>query len=521
MAAFIRTLFGRPSAIPIWLRLALSVVVPAAILYAVFPTCDYYWDGVIFSLGIESAPGAGIAPLIVPNHLLYSVLGFGIYWPFHQLSAAVRALPVLQLLDTIASLLSALLLFRILYRLFEERYSALALTAIFAFGATWWKYSVDADAYIVSTLFILAAATRLLLHGTRRLWITGAWHCAAMVMHQLAVFFLPAVWVTILLNRHRSLRWRLLTGTAYTAATGTLTLAVYYAGFRLPNSQPTYRSFGAWVTSHSGDSAFSFRPGYILGGTFKSYVQLFFGGRIRNFVEFHNLATLILAAVLVIAITAFLTIVWKHRSDFVLLEQAIAEHAIGSRTLVICGAWFLSYAIFLLFWLPRNTFYKLLVWPALIFLLGWLLHAFRERGGAMRYRTALFAGIVLLWNFVFFVYPNSKPESNPLLVFAESMQPHWPSGTTVYFQTFNTDDWLIRYKNPQTVWQSLNCAAPNCAGRLAENTETFWLDTTALDFLEKASPGMRAWLSGGQVESHKLEGNGRRVEFVKIRPQPR
>ena len=147
----------------------------------------------------------------MPNHLLYSVLGFGIYWPFHQLSAAVRALPVLQLLDTIASLLSALLLFRILYRLFEERYAALALTAIFAFGATWWKYSIDADAYIVSTLFILAAATRLLLHGTRRLWITGAWHCAAMVMHQLAVFFLPAVWVTILLNRHRSLRWRLLT----------------------------------------------------------------------------------------------------------------------------------------------------------------------------------------------------------------------------------------------------------------------------------------------------------------------
>jgi hypothetical protein len=521
MAAFIRTLFGRPSAIPIWLRLALSVVVPAAILYAVFPTCDYYWDGVIFSLGIESASGAGIAPLIVPNHLMYSVLGFGIYWPFHQLSAAVRALPVLQLLDTIASLLSALLLFRLLYRLFEERYAALALTAIFAFGATWWRYSVDADAYIVSTLFILAAATRLLLHGTRRLWVTGAWHCAAMVMHQLAVFFLPAVWVTILLNRNRSLRWRLLTGTAYTAATGTLTLAVYYAGFRIPNSQPIYRSFGAWVTSHSGDSAFSFRPGYILGGTFKSYVQLFFGGRIRNLVEFHNLATLILAAVLVIAITAFLTIVWKYRSDFVLLEQAIAEHAIGSRTLAICGAWFLSYAIFLLFWLPRNTFYKLLVWPALIFLLGWVLHAFRERGGARRYRTALFAGIVLLWNFVFFVYPNSKPESNPLLVFADSMQPHWPSGTTVYFQTFNTDDWLIRYKNPQTVWQSLNCAAPNCAGRLAENTETFWLDTTALDFLEKASPGMRVWLSSGQVELHKLEGSGRRVKFAKIRPQAR
>ena len=142
-----------------------------------FPHVQLLLDGVIFSLGIESASGAGIAPLIVPNHLLYSVLGFGIILAFPPALAAVRALPVLQLLDTIASLLSALLLFRLLYRLFEERYAALALTAIFAFGATWWKYSVDADAYIVSTLFILAAATRLLLHGTRRLWITGAWHC--------------------------------------------------------------------------------------------------------------------------------------------------------------------------------------------------------------------------------------------------------------------------------------------------------------------------------------------------------
>lgn len=139
----------------------------------------------------------------------------------------------------------------------------------------------------------------------------------------------------------------------------------------------------------------------------------------------------------------------------------------------------------------------------------------------MRFRTATFAGIILLWNFVLFTYPNSQAEANPLLVFAHSMQPHWSKGTIVYFQTFNTDDWLIRYTNPQTIWRPLDCVPAGCLAKLGSKQGDFWLDTTALDFLESAGPHTSAWLSARQRELYKLEGNGRRVKFARLQPQPR
>ena len=202
-----------------------------------------------------------------------------------------------------------------------------------------------------------------------------------------------------------------------TPVSGFLRRPAYHTFWRLGNVTPAIRPFlSAPVTS-------SAEP-------LKAMCSCSLAAVSEILLNFIIQSRLFFRHVLVVAITAFLTIVWKHRSDFVLLEAGDrrTRDRVAGLSSAFAAAWFLSYAIFLLFWLPRNTFYKLLAWPALIFLLGWLLHVFRQRGGALRYRTALFASIMLLWNFVFFVYPNSKPESNPLLVFTTACSPTGPPG---------------------------------------------------------------------------------------------
>ena len=72
-----------------------------------------------------------------------------------MLGFTFRAIHVLQFASIVASVLSAYVLFTIARRYFRSLYLAWSLTFLFAFAATWWKFSVDADAYILSVLFLL------------------------------------------------------------------------------------------------------------------------------------------------------------------------------------------------------------------------------------------------------------------------------------------------------------------------------------------------------------------------------
>src|SRR6266436_7780774 len=83
------------------------------ILYLLFPTRKYYWDGISFAQIIEDSPG--LHPhLIHPNHLLYDVFGYFMYKLAGLSGTPVRALYVLQVTNCVLSVLCAYVLFRIL-----------------------------------------------------------------------------------------------------------------------------------------------------------------------------------------------------------------------------------------------------------------------------------------------------------------------------------------------------------------------------------------------------------------------
>jgi hypothetical protein len=81
-------------------------------------------------------------------------------------------------------------------------------------------------------------------------------------------------------------------------------------------------------------------------------------------------------------------------------------------------------------------------------------------------------------------------------------------GATVYYADLNTDDWFVRYFNPQTKWRQVASPADVGAG---------WLDTTAIDQFSRSDP---AWFEKRtrHAEWRELVNAKHRIRFVRLLP---
>jgi hypothetical protein len=470
--------------LPEWM----SGVVAAGILivYAILPTKNYYWDGVAFAQNIEQASGVSMkAPLfwtsiIHPNHLVYNSIGCLVWNAARSLGFHVRAIAVLQAMNMVAAAACAWLMQRILLRTTHSAYLSTTLTLLFAFSAIFWKYSTDSDAYILSVLCLMGAFYVLIATREPCPLMVGLLHAAAMLIHQLAFLFFPAAVLGLFLKGGWKAVWR------YCVIAGGITLPAYYAGFWLEERETNPADFLRWLTSHSPEVSFSFNLPRNVAITISSYSRLFFGGTghvLRYFGPFMLVTLILLAVVLARLIILFV----RYRADLRLLPHL--DWASDSVRVAI--AWLSAYVVFLFFWLPHNTFYKLFCLPAIIFLLGQYLARY---SGPRRNRLALFVATMALANLALYIFPYSRADYNQALRFATRMRPLWPSGTVVYYGEYTVDDWFIRYFNPQTVWKPMNPRdrAGNFAYSALNDLEAgreVWVDTTAAETLTAAGAG--------------------------------
>src|SRR5687767_7787625 len=117
-------------------------------------TRNYYWDGIFFAQTIESAPRLN-ASLVHPSHLLDMVFQYVIYRAVLLTGLQPRALTVMQVSNCIFAALAACVFFKICLESFRSLYVALVSTALLSFSATWWKFSTDANSYILAVLLLL------------------------------------------------------------------------------------------------------------------------------------------------------------------------------------------------------------------------------------------------------------------------------------------------------------------------------------------------------------------------------
>ena len=480
----------QPETISRWLFVAVFAV------YAALPTRNYYWDGVSFAQDIEQCGGFRSpffwASLIRPNHLLYDGIGYFAWIAVRGLGLQVRAIAVLQAMNMVLAAACVRIVQRTLFRLTQSVYLSTTLTLLFAFSAIFWRFATDADAYIPSVLFLVACFHVLSTSSKPRPLLVGLLHAGAMLVHQLAIFFFPAAALgAYLKGGRRSLL-------QYCAVAAGVTLPVYCAGFWLQQRSTHVSAFVHWLTFHSPDVTFTFNMPKDLAITLMNYPRLFFGGTGR-LLQFFGPFMLITVVLLAVVLTALLTVVFRHRKELRLLHFRLRP-TLPMRMAVV---WFVSYAVFLFFWLPWNTFYKLFCLPAIILIVALALTGYE---GPRRYRLALLVAAMALANLAFYIFPYSRPDYNQALRFAHRMGEVWSDRTVVYYSDFIVDDWYIRYFNPRTTWKQIDPVngvadfGQDADRELAAGREV-WVDGPTAAVLAQRWPGVVAHFDAAQEDA--------------------
>jgi hypothetical protein len=268
-----------------------------------------------------------------------------------------------------------------------------------------------------------------------------------------------------------------------------------------------------WTVSFSPDADTKFNVWFNLQYSLRGQVRLFFGGRFNSLRGLVNPFVIALIGALLSAV-ALLIFNALRNSKRIISLQWLRERHLGTRqksVLLLSLLWAALYVVFLFFWLPQNTFYRLFYLPALIILFGLALVAFTNRPAGIF--TAVFVAAVALANFLFLIYPFSHVQKYPPLAFAYEMNREWPARTVVYYGAENADKGLVRYFNPNTEWRLLNTnsleALAGEIGQVYKNGGEVWLETTAIDRLGLDTHARKETLK-------ELNDGAFRIRFVKI-----
>jgi hypothetical protein len=496
------------------------IVFPGILLiYLLFPSKNYYWDGIFFARVIEDA--RALTPsLLHPNHLLYNVAGYFFYKCARSLGLNWRAVEVLQVANSVVSVVTALLLFTILKRSLKSNYLAWTLTLLFAFSATWWKFSTDANAYILSVFFLLLAFYFVLPNSKPRPVLVAIIFSVSVLLHQLAVFCYPLLVLGLWWQASSyPAKQRNLTVMQFCFPAFAFVFGAYVYCFYLIAGVFDSARFARWITSYSPDASFSFNAISNLGYVLRGHFRLFFSGR---FPLLEGLLTPVIVGLICLLIA--LSLLWLFLIIRGLRKPSwpSCREILLSRLAKLAGLWIVVYVVFLFFWLPQNTFYRLFYLPAIILLLGEILAACGAGESTKRsYRFALFVVLMALANFLFFIFPYSHAEKYPPLSAALEMNKVWRPGTIVFYASENSDNNLFQYFNPETEWKPL----PQFDQFEAELRKSYdsgkevWVEATAIDELNSVSRGVKWFESHSQANTlHERRDRGYNIRFIRIVP---
>jgi hypothetical protein len=504
-----------------WVQLIIFVAIAA--IYLCFPTRNYFFDGIDFAQTIEQTPALQPS-LFHPNHLIYNQVGALFYRLLLGLGFNLRAVAALQILNSLLSVACAYVLFIILKSSLRSRYLCYALTLLFAFSATWWKFSTDADAYIPSVLFLLISFYLALPNSKPRpLWVAFI-YAVSLCFHQIAIAFFPTLVLALFFqDASLSRRQRAINSLAFSVAATLITLAAYVSSFYWVTGTFQLSRFLRWILSYAPDESFGFHPFDNLGYTLRGHFRLFFGGRLNASKGLMSPLIVVLSITLAALVLTFIFKIIRHfrRPDWQWLRTLRQDP--HRRTLaLLCLLWTTLYLIFLFFLLAHHTFYRLFYLPALIILLGLGLDSHLAVARPQRrYRLALFVAILVIANFLMLIFPYTHVEKYPPLKLALEMNQVWPRGTVIYIGAPNSDNSLTRYFNQETVWKELKPGKlDSLETKVRESNargSSVWLETSAIDQLS-ATPEGAEWLKrhARQETQHALVTKAHNIRFVQI-----
>ena len=489
------------------------------IAYLLLLTKNYYWDGIFFAQVIESAPALNPA-LLHPNHLIYNVFGYLVYQAARNLGFNPRAVEILQITNCFISALCAYVLFRVLLECFKSIYLSLALTLLFAFSATWWKFSTDADSYISSALFLLISFYLILPGRKPRPFLLAFAHTLSMLFHQLAILFFPVIVVGLYFQTSSQPAGRRIAPfLKYCLSAFLITLTIFFYSFYLIAGNFDFRPFLRWITNFSPEHGFTFNAWDNFVYTLRGHLRLFFGGRISLLGEISRPLMYAMVVIVFSLFAIFFFKLFRHFKEFkAILRTAIYQGSQFKSLRILCIVWIASYLLFLFFFIPQNTFYRLFYLPAIIVLGGAILAPYEPLlRGVRRGRALLFVAAMSAANLAFNTYPYAQIRANPPLALALELNKVWPPGTVIYLAEWNSDNLLVKYFNPATDWRIIKreTLEQELQNMKAGDVAT-WIDTTLINQYSSTPDGAR-WLEMRTTEKRELVNDKYKLRFYRLR----
>jgi hypothetical protein len=360
-------------------------------------------------------------------------------------------------------------------------------------------------------LLLLVAGRLLLPEREPRPVVVAVVHTCAMLFHELAVMFCVAAAVAIYWQSRGGHRAAMRNVAVYLATAFLLSSGAYYTCFYIATRQTGIAAYLRWITWHTPDSGFSFGVAHNSWLTLLGTLRLAVGGRVG---AFHS-GTLELG---VLALLLMLGAVFVWQAGPGRGREHPAREAMAAGPDALLCSWIATYGVFLFFWMPRNTLYRLFYLPPLVLLAG---TALDRLGG----RRALFAAVAFLgaWNYLFYIRPHALGESNTILRAALAMRPVWKPGTWVYQGAFNADNWTVFCFNPQVMFKGLEPAALNKTAlelsSFAQAGHDTWIDRSGIDLLQSDQVG-RQWLANHTRPGFKRDFSDckHRIGFERLFP---
>jgi hypothetical protein len=182
---------------PIWQLVLIASAF--LLLYLPFLAIDYDSNGVIEAMNVESG-----APLS-RNHILYTVLGRGIFKASKAVGYQVRAIYLLQILNAVCGAIAVALAWAAFRRLGASSRTAYAAAGLWGTSFIFWYYSTDV-AYLALSALLTAAALWCCasLFETRSVALAsllGLLIAMAVLTFQMLIFLMPFMFWPL---KHRS-----------------------------------------------------------------------------------------------------------------------------------------------------------------------------------------------------------------------------------------------------------------------------------------------------------------------------
>lgn len=215
------------------------------LLYLPFPSIDYDANGVIEATDVETGRR------ISPNHLLYTLLGRGLFAFAQTLGYQGKAIHILQAFNALCGAVGVALACVAFVKLGASKRAALAAAGLWGTSFIYWYYSTDVAYVTLASVFTAAALaccaslmeSKTESNSVSRSILLGLSVSLAILTFQMLVFLVPVMlW---------PLRHRVREATSFLLTTG-LIVGVTYLTFGLLAGQSTPIALLRWTAGYAG-----------------------------------------------------------------------------------------------------------------------------------------------------------------------------------------------------------------------------------------------------------------------------